>query len=249
MIWQLYAHPKRRLLQMNELVLSGETVREVTDPQVVPRLMNGWEMRYLAPFMGREATLSGAARELGVSLPRLHYQVNKLLGEGLLRLTRTERRAGHRVKLYRAVADAFFVPFDLMPREGVEEVMASADEPWRTFFLQSLARVWREHPGRWGMHIAREGDGGIRAGIVRRTEHGRKQAPWSLEDAEMPAVLLGGWVTDLALDFEDAKALQRELGAVVARYLNRHGAQRYLLQTRLAPLRAEGGAVPRVTVR
>lgn len=228
---------------MDDSVLSGGVWR-VTDPAVVPRLVNGWEMRYLAPFMGREVTLSEAARELGVSLPRLHYQVGKLRAEGLLRVVRVEKRARHAVKVYRAVADVFFVPFDLVPSETVESAMAKADLPWLGLFLRSLARVWREHPGEWGMQLERSDLGALRATIVPGPGGADR-----LERPDMPAVSLGAWVTDLTLDFEDAKALQRDLSALVARYEQRRGSGRYLMQLRLAPLLAEAGHVPNVTLR
>ncbi|MBB5233901.1 hypothetical protein [Deinococcus budaensis] len=214
------------------------------DPQRAPRLIDGWEMRYLGPFLGREATLSAAARQLGVSLSRLHYQVGRLQEEGLLEVTRLERRGRRELKVYRAVADVVFVPFELLPLETVEVALARADAPWLTFFLRSLARVWREHPGQWGMRVEGTGDGGVRASIVAHPERAV-----DLADAGMPAVHLGGWVTDLRLDFQEAKALQHELGEVLARYVGRRGAERYLLQVRLAPLLEDPGRVPNVTVR
>ncbi|WP_133161863.1 hypothetical protein [Deinococcus koreensis] len=216
----------------------------MTDPAVVPRLVDGWELRYLAPFMGREVTLSEAARELGVSLPRLHYQARKLCAEGLVRVLRVERRRRHAVKIYRAVADVFFVPFALISSESVAVAMARADLPWRPLFLRSLEQVWREHPGEWGMQLERTDLGAVRATIVPAPgQQGRLTSP------EMPAVALGGWVTDLMLDFEDAKALQRDLAALLARYEGRRGSGRYLMQLRLAPLLADPGEVPNVTLR
>ena len=70
-----------------------------------------------------------------------------------------------------------------------------------------------------------------------------------LSDAHMPTMHLGGWITDLRLDFHEAKALQRELGEVLERYVGRRGAERYLLQVRLAPLPGGLGDVPGVTLR
>ena len=214
----------------------------ISDPQTAPRLMLGWTMRYLAPFLGQEVTLSEAARELDVTLPRLHYQVRRLLEGGLLSV-RGGLRGRRRVRLYRAVADTFFVPFELMPAETVAAGMAKADLPWLGLFLRSLERVRQDYPGEWGMWIGRGAAGGIHASI------GQHAQGWSLEAPELPAVLLGGWVTDLQLDHDDAKALQRELGEVTRRYLGRGGNQRYLLQLRLAPLLADDQALPGVTSR
>ncbi|WP_216320468.1 ArsR/SmtB family transcription factor [Deinococcus aestuarii] len=228
---------------MDRAVLSNG-VLHVRDPRAAPRVMSGWEMRYLAPFLGREATMSQAARELGVSVSRLHYQVRKLQGEGLLRVSRVERRGRRELKVYRAVADRLFIPFDLMSLESVETALLAADQPWLTLFLRSLAQVWRENPGTWGMRLERTASGHVRAHVVPdpHSEEG-------LEEERLPALFLGGWVTDLHLDFEDARALRRDLGEVLERYLQRGGAGRYLLQLRLAPLPGDVPGLPNVTMR
>lgn len=234
---------------MNDFVLStaaesSSTLRVVTEPSVVLRLMNGWEMRYLGPFLGREVTLSQAADELGVSLPRLHYQVRKLLAADLLCVSRTERRGGRALKLYRAVADRLFVPFELMTDETVEASLAKADYPWLPLFLRSLGRVWRDHPSAWGMRFERADSGFVRASVVpdpRRED--------LLDEPDLPGVFVGGWVTDLHLDFDEARALRRELAEVVARYAGRRGSARHLLQIRFGPLLDEPRGLPNVTVR
>lgn len=51
----------------------------------------------------------------GQELKRLHYHVTVLRKLGLLLVTHERRRAGRAVKVYRAVADAFFVPEKFMP--------------------------------------------------------------------------------------------------------------------------------------
>ncbi|BDP43855.1 hypothetical protein DAETH_38240 (plasmid) [Deinococcus aetherius] len=228
---------------MNDSILSNG-VLHLLDPQAAPRLMNGWEMRYLAPFLGREATMSQAARELEVSVSRMHYQVRRLQAEGLLRVVRVERRGRRELKVYRAVADRIFIPFERMPSENVEVALARADQPWLTLFLRSLARVWREHPGPWGMRFERTGSGHVRASIVPHPDSAA-----GLEEEALPALFLGGWITDLHLDFEDARALRRELGEVLERYVGRGGSGRYLLQLRLGPLLEDPGTLPKVTLR
>jgi DNA-binding Lrp family transcriptional regulator len=214
----------------------------ILDPVTAPRLLGSWEMRYLAPFMGGEVTLSEAARELHVSLPRLHYQVRKLLDEGLLQV-RTVRRT-RTVKVYRAVAESFYVPFELMPSESVEVALAKADSPWLDYFLQSVSQVWRDHPSRWGIRIERGSSGGI---VTRVTPH--PDGERDILDPDFPALQLGGWVTDLRLDHHQAKKLQLELSELLERYSSQAGSGRYLLQLRLAPMPADAAQLPRVTWR
>lgn len=227
---------------MNREILTD--VRFVSDPRVAPRLLNPKVMHYLGPFLGRESTLSAAAEQLGVSLPRLHYQLRRGLEDGLLEVVRTERRRGRAVQVYRATARAFFVPFEAMKDDTVEAAHEAGDGSLRRLYFKNLARLWHEHPGRWGVLVSRGDDGWVTTRIVPNPD-----GSWTPEDPDLPAVMLGGWVTDLALDFGDAKALQRELGEVVRRYLGRAGSQRYLLQLRLAPLLEEPPNFPKVTAR
>lgn len=228
---------------MDNPILSNGALH-LSDPQAAPLLMGGWEMRYLAPFLGREATLTQAARELGVGLSRLDYQVRKLRRLGLLRVSRVERRGRRELKVYSAVAERVFVPFAAMSDATVEAALAKADQPWLGLFLRALARVWREHPGPWGMRLERTPGGQVRASIVPHPD-----ADAGLEDPALPPLFLGGWVTDLQLDPGDARAMRQELSAVLARYLERGGAGRYLLQLRLAPLHGEVSGLPGVTLR
>lgn len=68
---------------------------------------------FFMPFLARGETVAGAARALGCKVNAMHYRARTLLDAGLLEVVREERRAGLPVKVYRSVADAFFVPFEL----------------------------------------------------------------------------------------------------------------------------------------
>ena len=50
-----------------------------------------------------------------------------------------------------------------------------------------------------------------------------------------PAVL-SSWRDAVYLDFEDAKALQREMFGLLKTYLQKRGAQRYIVRLGMAPL-------------
>lgn len=218
-------------------------VQVVDDPEVAPRLLAPKTLHFLSPFVGRALSLSEAAGELNVSLPRLHYQVGTLRALGVLDLAGSARRSGRAVKLYRATADAFFVPFRAMDSETVEVALAKGDEPWRSLYFHSLAQLAYELGGPWGVRLERDEQGLITARVVPHA------GPFDPDDGQLPAALLGGWVSDLYLDFADAKALRRELAAVLERYQGRRGAGRYLAQLRLAPLLDKECEVPRVTTR
>jgi hypothetical protein len=61
----------------------------------------------------------------------------------------------------------------------------------------------------------------------------RPDANASMLDPEMPAAL-SAWRDQVWLDHHDAKALQRELYALLQRYQRARGAQRYVVHVGLA---------------
>ena len=60
--------------------------------------------------MGRERSLSEAASLLAMPLNRLAYHASVLVKLDLLGVAREQKRAGRRIRHYRAVADSFRVP-------------------------------------------------------------------------------------------------------------------------------------------
>ena len=208
----------------------------MADPLGAACLIDPKALAYLAPFTGRERTASEVAAELGVTLPRLHYQLTRLLGAGLIQVVREVPRAGRALKVYGA-APAFFVPFEATDHETLEAAISRATRAWQQRFVRSVVYSVLEIPGRWGLRVFRD-----ETGVLVLEPGHAPDRPWDLLADDSPAVLPGGWATDLQLDFEDAKALQRELAAIGRKYLGRGGSQRYLLQLNLAPLHEEGKA-------
>jgi 3-methyladenine DNA glycosylase/8-oxoguanine DNA glycosylase len=74
---------------------------------------------YLEPFLGQEMAVTDAANKASVKLHQMFYQVAKMQKIGLLRLTRSEQRAGKKVKLYRATHPGFFIPLMVTPFENL----------------------------------------------------------------------------------------------------------------------------------
>ena len=66
--------------------------------------------RLVLLLAGRERSAGELASTMGVELKRLHYHLVTLEKLGLLVVAARRARAGREVKLYRAVANAFFVP-------------------------------------------------------------------------------------------------------------------------------------------
>lgn len=94
--------------------------------------------RFFYPFVGKEKTVSQAAAEIGCKLNAMHYRVRTFVEAGLLRVVREEKRAGRPVKVYRAVADAFFVPFRLTSHATQQEGWLAHIEPVARRIAQSM---------------------------------------------------------------------------------------------------------------
>lgn len=105
--------------------------------------------RFFHPFLGREKTVSQAAAEVGCKLNAMHYRVKTFLEVGLLKVIREEKRAGRPVKVYRSVADAFFVPFQFTAHATQQESWLAHIEPVARRIARSMAEQYltRERAG------------------------------------------------------------------------------------------------------
>jgi hypothetical protein len=73
--------------------------------------------RLLLFLAAREASLTQIARLTRVDLRRVHHHVTALCALGLIVVVQERPRAGRAIKIYRAVAPAFFVPQNLTAAE------------------------------------------------------------------------------------------------------------------------------------
>lgn len=117
-------------------------------------------VKFLEPFLGRERSASQAAAELGVAIDTLLYRINKFLDAGLLEIDRLEPRAGRPIKIYRTIADGFYVPFALTGfaehQEQVREQLRANED----VILAAAARI-RRAMGEDGQRIFRDADGDV----------------------------------------------------------------------------------------
>lgn len=64
-----------------------------------------------------------------MDLKRLHHRVRRLCALGLLRKVEERKRAGRAIKLYQAVSERFFIPFEAAPElftEGLAREMRAS---------------------------------------------------------------------------------------------------------------------------
>jgi DNA-binding transcriptional ArsR family regulator len=64
--------------------------------------------------VAQERSLTDLQRLLGQTLPKLHYHVTRLLDAGLLQVSREQARGGRAIRFFRAVAERFVVPQELL---------------------------------------------------------------------------------------------------------------------------------------
>lgn len=211
---------------------------EVRDPEAARLLLDEKARRLLSPFVGRERTASDVAEAVGLPLTTALYQLRRLQDAGLLRVTDTRRRAGKALKLYRAVAERFLVPYDVTPALTPEALLHAEHAPWEARLVRGLVAAGGEAldgQGRpaFGVRVVLEGDRLVPRNVVG------PDASYSLLGPDAPAIV-DYWLGDVELGFEDAKALQRELCELVARYRDRRGGgPAYVLRVAMAPSGAE----------
>ena len=127
----------------------------ITNPEQVRLLTDPVSKNYFKPFLGQELSVSGAAEVCGCSLNTMLYRVRTFLKAGLLEITRVQKRKGRPIKAYRAVADAFFIPFAATNFADLEERYHKQFVPVTKELARGLAVAHRSVP-EWGEYIFRD---------------------------------------------------------------------------------------------
>ena len=229
--------------------MTGQTANsffDVTDARAAALLRRERPRRVLLAFLGRENTVRAAADETGIDLRTLHRDVLALQSAGLLRVERVQKRSGRGVKVYRAVADAFFVNYLNTAASDFAEWHGQPADRLDALFhaaaAREFARALREAGREWGLrlYVTPEAPGfrldeGDRAG--KRTDPLQEWAgPQATMLTGMPLCFLtGAEAREVQLDFirlmRKAQALAQQQGDAPRRP--------YLLRVGLAPLTDE----------
>ena len=211
--------------------LHGKTWSRIEDGEAARLLTTLEELRFLEPFLGAERSVKEAADALGVPLDALYFRVRRAERLGLLRVTRLEARAGRAVKHYATVSDGFFVPFLAVPDADFEGLSLGLDLPLERRLIRNILVAGHDESraALFGIRIYRDPWGCL--GVDAATG---PHEPYDFLEPRNPATYTA-W-PELNLDFEDAKALQREMDALWRRYADRGGSQRYSLRLGMAPL-------------
>jgi hypothetical protein len=207
---------------------------EITDTKQAAVLLEDKTLQFLTPFVGGERSADDAAALLNVNLNTLLYQIKRLRKFKLLQLVRTQKRRGSSIKMYRASADTFFVPFPVTPYAQPEDLLLREYEPLQRrllagFLEAGIAFVGIRSVNDFGLNV-QLGQGGL---CVNHGPNPRLGLTINPAVPDAPAIL-NQW-HDLKLDFEDAKTLQREMMMLLERYRAKSGSGTYLAHVGLVP--------------
>jgi hypothetical protein len=193
------------------------------------------KQRYLLPFIREELSLSEAARQLGVKPNAMLYQINKLLNLGLLEVVRVKQRTGRASKIYRAIAQRFFIPFSLTQAETVQNLAIETDIRSESLFQQDLINAQMAYGSEWGIAIYIMEDGSLSIDLATSIEHTAEDTDFILA-ANYPAVW-SSWLW-INLSHSEAKMLQQELITLWKRYKQMRSLDKpkYTLRLGLAPM-------------
>jgi hypothetical protein len=208
----------------------------ITDPRAAEFLTDPHASRFMRPFFLRERSVGEAADRLGVNPDTVLYRVRTMLELGLIQQTSLETRRGRPIRRYRVVSQHFVVPFEFTKADTVVDLMKLQVQDDFMNLIQGYAVAARGLEGGWAYHVYVKGKELL-------------QEVWPDDDPdwnpdkflapEAPAAFHG--IVNVALKYEEAKALQRELSAMFERYRVLHGrslesAKKYTLQLGLAPI-------------
>ncbi len=206
------------LKSMLPLEPSWQKTMVIRDEKTAELLAQGTHtINILAPFLGRENSTKAAADETGIKLNVLAYWVHKFFDAGILIRTRTLKRRGRPVHFYRAAADEFFVPVNLIANASDAELLARVQQQEYEAFTRNAALQGRKLSQQWCLHYC------MVDGLQRWT-----MLP--LEDIPPERLLerpLHDWL-HLDLSEDTVKSLRQELWALMTKYqaLNGQGSRR-----------------------
>jgi hypothetical protein len=172
----------------------------VKDEVAAKLLVNPKSFRYFEPFIGNVLSANQVAKTLGCRLDTLLYWIKKFIACGLLKIEHIQERQGRAIKYYRAISEAFFVPFELTPYADFEDRLVEYHNLQDNVIRQGLNQV----AGRdtiEGIDIYRDNHRQLHNTIVF-------QFPQSTFNQQHIGCDFGG---ALFLTLEDAQILQRSL--------------------------------------
>ena len=204
------------------------SIHVVKDERAASLVLDKKVRYYLNPFMGAAKSTKEAAEELGLDVVTFYPYVKRSEDAGLLEVAEEVPRSGRALKRYRAVATSFFVPFEFAP---LLSSFRSKESRESEMFIRAFEKAWMEHDTHnLGHLLYRKPDGNISLTVT--DIRGQRVDVLSVSPITLNIM------RRLKLSHDKARALQRELHEVMARYLDEQdgpGDYTYLARVNLVP--------------
>lgn len=215
--------------------MSKHAAREwftVERPEAVKLCLSQDYAPVLEALMLHEQTVSEVARLLNLPLHAAFHRVERLLSAGLIQVTRLQPRQGRAIRHYRAVAEAFLIPYRHTTLSTLEELVNLHGESFQERLNRAVvqaASVLVHNEAEIGLRIFRDGDS-VNFDVTPRAEN------FDFAELLLPdrPALLVNW-GHLHLTRAQAKGLQHELNVLASKYMNLNGPETYLFRVALAP--------------
>lgn len=199
----------------------------VETPAVARLFADVRNVQFLTYFMRPDGgTVGGLAETHHLTLNAAFRKVKQFETLGLLRVLGRERRAGRPVKRYACTASSFFVPSNLMP---LVETLTESFSSYQAVMNEAFVRHAQTPPNPVGGLLIEARGGEL--WMLPATPSGER---WTPHVPGTPAIHHASGA--LMLDYDQARALQRELVALFDRYRAARGSHAYLMHLFLTPL-------------
>jgi hypothetical protein len=194
----------------------------------------------LEPFIGRETTLSAAAKRSGMSLRKMYHFAQQLLTARLIRVTRKEARSGRSLKYYQAVASHFFIAFEDLD-VTLEEDLELSHQALKTQAHRSAARHVQETfdkaqedgSGVWGRVYGRTSETTFsQLSLASEKGWSKEKEVWQRED--VAPFMIGVGV--LQLSYEQVRTFRKLFNELDKKHLKSTGDKTYYINLTLVEL-------------
>jgi hypothetical protein len=198
--------------------LSDTNPAVVRDTAMVRALFDQKQLNMLVPFFQAPVSVTDASIQTNTLPTTMLGFVRRLERGGLIHEVESVRRSGKDIRLYKTVADQFFVPID-----AAEEILLSPETYYQKRFNESLrAEILRYHYTVKPIGALFEC---LPSGIMQI--RGTRDDGFEWEPGLTAPLVHFHWSV-LHLDPHDAIALQAELDAVIAKYKDKPDGERAL---------------------
>jgi hypothetical protein len=182
--------------------------------EAIAVLLDSRQRAALLPFVGRECSVSQAAKASAELPNTMRSRVKRWQALGLLQETQRVPHQKGSMQLYRASADAYFISHHDTPAVDLFALANDIYTPMIAGFLDSYVRSSQALSDQWGIRFERNGE----KWLVQPAKSASDQCRPSDEDA--PLALLSQ--QDIQLSLAQAKAMKQELLGVIQKYANQN---------------------------